>query len=70
MRKIAFAGFTRVGCDLARLLARTVESRGFADEASVSGPARLSRDAGVEPFESLAAWTKENFAACDALVFV
>ena len=70
MRKIAFAGFTRAGCDLARLLARTVESRGFADEASVSGPARLSRDAGVEPFESLAAWTKENFAACDALVFV
>ncbi len=70
MRKIAFAGFTRAGCDLARLLARAVESRGFAEEASVSGPARLSRDAGVEPFESLAAWTKERFAACDALVFV
>lgn len=70
MRKAAFVGFTRAGCDLARSLARAVEVQGVADEVSVSGPVRFAREAGVEPFESLAAWASERFRSCDALVFV
>lgn len=72
MRNLALIAFTREGCTLAAELARDLsagcEHAGAA--CSVAGPARFAADAGIDAYESLAAWTAEHFERDDALVFV
>ena len=68
----AFIAFTRRGCDLATAIATSLKERGAYAGASVSvhGPERFADACGIEPYQSLGAWTAEQFEVADALVFV
>ncbi|MBQ3301940.1 MAG: cobalamin biosynthesis protein [Eggerthellaceae bacterium] len=71
MSGIAVIAFTEQGCRLACRLADGLRaSENGAHEVSVAGPARFAEACGVDAYESLAIWTRESFAARDALVFV
>lgn len=81
MGSIAFIGFTRRGCELAKRLASCFGDKGLAstsdgshavsfDACSVCGPARFADELSIGAYESLAAWTAEHFTADEALVFV
>ena len=66
--RIALVAFTQRGLSLAHRIARARADAG--DEVCVSAPRRLAADGAAEPYESLAAWTAQACATCDALVFV
>lgn len=72
MTSIALVAFTRKGCLLAQRLAAGLVSddRRAPVVCSVSGPARLAFELGIEAYEGLDAWTAAHFPYDDALVFI
>ena len=67
--KLAVIGFSREGCRYAKKITGFMRQTGH--ECTAWGKGREARDWQVQPVEeSLGTWTGEQFASCDALIFI
>ena len=72
MATCALIAFTRRGCTLAKHLASGLEQQLGSNtvRVTVHGPARYADELGIRAYESLGAWTAEQFGQACALVYV
>ena len=70
MDNLAVIAFTEQGCQLACEIAQGLVASGLTAHASVAGPERFAESCGIQPYQSLSAWTEDAFANADALLYV